>query len=582
MSYVNYIRKLEELFGDAARKGIYHEVSGRPSVEVTRSTRDKFGEYQCNSALKFAKELRKSPMDVAKLMLESLDDEHDLIERAEIAPPGFINIHVNKQTLGRELVAILKDPKLGVQMPERKRRIICEFSSPNIAKQMHVGHLRSTIIGDSIARLLEFLGHTVIRLNHIGDWGTQFGMLITYLKKFHPDVIQDATKCELDDLTEWYKSAKKKFDESAEFKKCSQKEVVRLQSGDPVAMQAWRQICEISRVAFNRVYSILGVKLTERGESFYNPLLAEVVSDFESKELITVDDGAKCVFIEGFTNREGNPLPLILQKRDGGFNYYATDLAGFRYRIRQDKVERIIIVTDVGQTTHFGLVRQAAIRVGYLDPASVRFDHVTFGLVLNPDGKKFKTREGTTENLQDLLDEAIVCAKGLLVDRDVEDVDEAARVLGIGSVKYADLSCNRIKDYTFSYDRMLKFEGNTAAFIIYAYVRIQSIKSRGGFDESIIGKDRPDGIELTHPSEVALAVAARQFGEALADMDEELLPNRLTDYLFHLAEKFHAFFRDCRVLESEQQESRLLLAELVGRIIKQGLDILGIGVLERM
>lgn len=577
-TFRNINDSLHDLFKDAAKKCFNID----DSIEITQSTKDHFGDYQCNSALKMSKELGLPPRAIAEKLIAHLDNSLGMVKHCEIAGPGFINIHLQESFLEKEITLTLGDDRLGVPTPDQKKRIVCEFSSPNVAKEMHVGHLRSTIIGDALARLLEFLGHDVLRLNHIGNWGTQFGMLITYLKRFQPEVIDDASEQALETLMSWYKAAKVKFDEDPSFKKQSQEEVVRLQSGDPIARKAWSQICEISRRSFQEIYERLDICLTERGESYYNDMLPVVIRDFEEKGLCQIDDGAKVVFLSGFINKEGEPLPLIIQKSDGGYNYATTDLAGFKQRVQIEKAERIIIVTDAGQALHFQMVYQAALKVGYIDPRKTRFDHVPFGVVLAPNGKKFKTREGETEKLSDLIDEAVRRAKEALLERDpkAEDLDERAAIIGTGSIKYADLSGNRVKDYTFSYDRMLQFEGNTASFILYAYVRIQSIKRNIDVDlKTLLSTPK---IELTHPSEIALALHLRRFGEALSAMDEELLPNRLTDYLFALAEKFHAFFRDCHVMGSEHQNSRLLLCELTGRILAKGLQILGIKTVEKM
>jgi arginyl-tRNA synthetase len=328
----------------------------------------------------------------------------------------------------------------------------------------------------------------------------------------------------------------------------------------------------------------MDVKLTERGESFYNPYLSQVIQDLEEKGLITVSDGAKCVFMEGFENREGTPLPMIVQKSDGGYNYETTDMAALKHRVQEEKADRIIIVTDAGQSLHFQMVFKAAELVGYLDPNKVEIDHVTFGVVLGPDGKKFKTRSGETEKLIDLLREATVHAKKILMERmqDVSEteIDEIATVLGIDAIKYADLSGHRQKDYVFSYERMLKFEGNTAAFMLYAYVRINGIKRKVGLEIADVIKT--DRVSLEHPSEIALSLHLRQFGETLQMVARDLLPNRLSDYLYQLAEKFHAFFRDCRVEGDLHQNSRLLLCEMTARILKHGLHILGLKTIERM
>ncbi|HSX12238.1 MAG TPA: arginine--tRNA ligase, partial [Rhabdochlamydiaceae bacterium] len=464
------------------------------------------------------------------------------------------------------------------------QRIIVEFSSPNIAKELHVGHLRSTIIGDAIARLFEFLGYDVLRLNHIGDWGTQFGMLIAYLKKKEPEVLTGKKRVGLYELMGWYRAAKKRFDEDPEFKKRAQAQVVLLQGGDEASLEAWQMICDISRKGFAEIYHLLDVKLNERGESFYNPFLSKVVADLEKKGLVTVSNGAKCLFLEGFTTKEGEPLPLIIQKSDGGYNYATTDMAAMRHRIEVEKADRIIVLTDAGQKLHFSMITQAAEKAGYLDSKKVRFDHVPFGLVLSSEGTKFKTRSGETEKLIDLIQEAIDKAKEIfrerLPDASEKEIEQMAQILGVDALKYADLSTHRIKDYVFSYERMLRFEGNTAPFLLYAYVRIQSIKRKVGKEISELIKTAQ--IQLTHPTEIQLALHVRRFGEVLERVADDLLPHQLCEYLYELAEKFHAFFRDCRVEGSDLEESRVLLCEAAGRILKKGLEILGLKTLEKM
>lgn len=552
-------------------------------ADVAPCAEENFGHYQCNSALRIAKILNISPRKAAEIIMANI--EKDIFEKVEIAGPGFINFTLSGTFLSQELSKAMLDSHFGVEQAKNSPKTIVEFSSPNVAKELHVGHLRSTIIGDALARLFEFLGHDVLRLNHIGDWGTQFGMLIAYLKEFHSAVIQ-GEKADLTQLTAWYKKAKKLFDEDEDFKKRAQNEVVKLQGGEKSALKTWKIICDISRVAFEEIYTLLDVDIVERGESFYNPYLKAMIEELEKKGLITISDGAKCIFIEGFKNREGNPMPLMVQKSDGGFNYDTTDLAGFRHRCLEEHAQRIIIVTDAGQSLHFKLVYQAAILAKYLDPAKTRFDHVPFGLVLAPDGKKFKTRSGETERLIDLLHEAILRAKTILKERLPEDasqeeLERTSSILGIDAIKYADLSCHRLKDYSFSYDRMLKFEGNTAPFLLYSYVRISSIKRKSGLDPEKLIK-AGFGIKLNHPSELSLGLHLRRFGEILENMAIELLPNRLADYLYSLAEKFNAFFRDCRVLGSEEEKERLLLCHLTGQILKKGLEILGLKTVDRM
>lgn len=574
-------------------EGQAHEVLSElmpnpPEPEVTPSTQPQFGHYQCNNALKLAKELKKSPREVAQWLVggweKLLKGRSTFISKLEIAGPGFINIFLDTQFLSEELSKVLDDPRLGVPMPQLKQRIIVEFSSPNIAKELHVGHLRSTIIGDCLARLFEFLGHDVLRLNHIGDWGTQFGMLIAYMRAEVPSVLEGRQKTDLPALMGWYRASKKRFDEDPHFKKEAQLQVVKLQGGDEIALAAWQMICDISREAFQEIYSLLDVHLLERGESFYNSYLPEVVDDLDRRGMITLSDGAKCIYLEGYEGRDGKPFPIIIQKSDGGYNYDTTDMAAVRHRIEEEKAHRIIVVTDAGQSLHFEMIFKAAEKAGYFDRSKVRIDHVPFGVVLGPDGKKFKTRSGETEKLIDLLLEAVTQAEKILKERLPElsekEIRQMAEILGIDAIKYADLSSHRIKDYVFSYERMLRFEGNTAAFLLYAYVRMRSIQRKIGRSIESVAKE--SRIQLEHPTEIDLGLHLRQFGEALDKVAEELLPNRLADYLYTLAEKFHAFFRDCRVEGSSQEGSRLLLCEVAARILHQGLTILGLKTLERM
>ena len=574
------MRNILDVLCDQAQKALKIVAGGDILPEITPSTQPQFGHYQCNNSLKLAKQLQSNPRSIAQKIIDAWpQDLPEMIAKMEIAGPGFINIFLTTEYITDEINRVFHDARLGVSPPKTMQRIIVEFSSPNIAKELHVGHLRSTIIGDSLARLFEFLGHDVLRLNHIGDWGTQFGMLITYMRDIVPDVLEGKVAADLTSLMQWYRESKKRFDEDPEFKKRSQLQVVKLQGGDEVALAAWQMICDISKQSYHQIYQLLDVKLLDRGESFYNPYLPEVIVDLEKRSMITLSDGAKCIYLDGYVNREGEPLPIIIQKSDGGYNYDTTDMAGFRHRIEVEKADRIIVVTDAGQALHFEMIAKAVEKAGYLDPKKVRFDHVPFGVVLGADGKKFKTRSGDTERLIDLLLEAIDHAKKLLQERipDLPDLDHTAQVLGIDAVKYADLSSHRIKDYVFSYDRMLRFEGNTAAFLLYAYVRVQSIKRK-------IGKPLPTtgSIQLTHPTELDLALHLRQFGETLDSMAEELLPNRLAEYLYTTAEKFHAFFRDCRVEGAPEEESRLLLCEVTGRILHQGLQILGLKTLDKM
>lgn len=584
---ITILNTLTRKFHQAVQAAFPEASINEQLIEVTHSTQEKFGHYQCNSAMKLSGLLKKNPREIANTIITHLDmkaDGEPMIAQCEIAGPGFINITLDADYLAKRTQSTLSDSMLGIDKVSHQHKVIIDFSSPNTAKEMQVWHLRSTIIGDCLARLFEFLGYDVLRLNHVGDWGTAFGMLIAHMKDNAPQVLSGKQQTDLSHLVLWYKQAKKRFDEDEEFKKRSQLEVVAIQSGNADSLHAWNIICDISRRAYQEVYDLLGVHIIERGESFYNPMLNDVIDDLEKKGMITLSDGAKCVFLEGFTNREGELLPLMVQKSDGGFNYAATDMAAIRHRIQDEKADRIIYVTDAGQALHFQMIFKAAELAGYLDPARVAVNHVTFGLVLDAQGKKFKTRSSETERLIDLLYAAINKAKDILhqrdVDMDAKQLDQTANVLGINAIKYADLSSHRTSDYVFSYDRMLRFEGNTAAFLMYAYVRVSGIKRKVGVD--IASLSSKTTIKLEHPSEIALAMHINQFGETLEIMAADLYPHRLTEYLYILAERFNAFFRDCRVEGVPEQNSRLLLCETVAKVMRQGMAILGLNVVERM
>jgi arginyl-tRNA synthetase len=550
-------------------------------ADIALCAQEEFGHYQCNTALRLGALLKQNPRSLAQKIVDCLDAS--ICSKVEIAGPGFINLTLSVEFLSAQLGLQLQDPFLGACIPPKKQRIIVEFSSPNVAKELHVGHIRSTIIGDCLARLFEFLQQDVIRLNHIGDWGTQFGMLIAYMSEYAPTIFEKKESATLEMFMKLYRAAKEKFDADPEFKKKAQLEVVQLQAKAPDSIRIWQKICQISREGFQEIYDLLHVQITERGESFYNPYLKEVVKELEDKGLVRISDGAKCIFLEGFKNREGEPLPMIIQKSDGGYNYDTTDLAALRHRIFVEKADRIICITDLGQSTHFQMLFAAARKAGWLT-REVELNHVGFGLVLGPDGKKFKTRSGETEKLVDFLKEAIVRARIVVRERlpegAPEEIEHLARVLGIGALKYADLSSHRTKDYTFSYDRMLRFDGNTAVFLLYAYVRISGIKRKVGADMEALFSTHV--IALGHPSEISLGLHLRRWAEVLEAVAIELLPNRLTDYLYLLAEKFNAFFRDCRVEGVPEEGSRLLVCELTARILRQGLEILGLETVERM
>jgi arginyl-tRNA synthetase len=580
------IARLRLAFETALVTAFGPELAGTDPVLVPASN-PKFGDYQSNVALSLAKTLGKLPRDIASAIISALAID-DLCDPPTIAGPGFINLTLKADYLLAQLRARHQSDRLGIQTVAQPQRIIVDFSSPNIAKEMHVGHLRSTIIGDAIARVLEFLGHDVLRLNHVGDWGTQFGMLITHLRQVAPEALTNPDAIDIGDLVAFYQKAKQRFDDDDDFKEQSRQEVVRLQRGDPESRRAWQLLCDQSRREFQKIYDLLDVRLTERGESFYNPMLPDVVAALAEAQLLVEDAGARCVFLEGFVNKDGNPLPLIVQKSDGGYNYATTDLAAIRYRIGSDRADRVIYVTDAGQANHFAQVFQVAHRAGWI-PEGVELVHVPFGLVLGEDGKKLKTRSGDTPKLKDLLSEAIERSRTDIQNRladeqrreEPEFIEHVAAIVGISAVKYADLAQNRTSSYTFSYDKMLALQGNTAPYMLYAYARIQSISRKGEVNFSHLDDSN---LHLSDDSEWALLKHILRLDEVLEAIATDLMPNRLCEYLFDLSKKFNQFYDRCPVLNAPEPDrtSRLLLADATARTLALGLSLLGIQVLDRM
>ena len=570
----------------------FPDADGPLDPALGPASKPEFGDFQANGALALAKPLKQAPRAIATAIVEQLQADAAftaLCLEPQIAGPGFINLTIRPEVLAAEVRQRIGDPRLGVAAVEGQGPVIVDFSSPNIAKEMHVGHLRSTIIGDSLARVLEFRGHPVLRLNHVGDWGTQFGMLITHLKQVAPEALDTADAVDLGDLVAFYREAKKRFDDDEAFQSTSRDEVVKLQGGDPVSLKAWGLLCDQSRREFQKIYDRLDIRLSERGESFYNPFLPAVIDGLKAAELLVTDDGAQCVFLEGVQGKDGKPLPVIVQKSDGGFNYATTDLAAIRYRLSGDGdgAERVIYVTDAGQAAHFAGVFQVADRAGWV-PAEASLEHVPFGLVQGDDGKKLKTRSGETVRLKDLLDEAVERAETDLRRRLAEEersesdafINEVATTVGLGAVKYADLSTNRITNYQFSFDRMLALSGNTAPYLLYAVVRISGIARKGGALEA----QPPGELVFSEAQEWALARQLLQLDAVLAEVEADLLPNRLCSYLFELSQVFNRFYDQVPVLKAEEpaRSSRLALCRLAADTLKLGLGLLGIPSLERM
>jgi len=516
-------------------------------------------------------------------------DTDGLLARCEVAGPGFINIFVAPAYLESTVNSILRHGPM--PPPCAPKRVVVDFSSPNVAKEMHVGHLRSTIIGDTISRLLEFCGHRVDRVNHVGDWGTQFGMLIGHLKNVFPDY---ATKPPpIGDLQQFYKDAKKVFDDDEAFKKVAHAEVVRLQAGDADSRFAWRQICEVSRREFEKVYSRLQVELEEVGESFYNEYIPPVIRHLTEIGVAHDSDGAMVIFPPGTKHEQ----PLIVRKSDGGFGYDSTDMAAVWYRLLELQADWLVYVTDAGQSQHFELIFAAARQAGWV--GDKRLDHCPFGLVCGDDGKKFKTRSGEVTRLVDLLDEAVTRMEATLRERwdaDVaagklepytdEELLETARVMGYGAVKYADLKGGRVNDYIFSYERMLDDKGNTAVYLLYAGARLSSIQRKAAATSGASAAElvaSGAGVALSMPTELELALALARFGETVEFTTQTLLPNKLCEYVHDVCVKFTAFYLECKVIEEDAvNQSRLLLVRAAQLVIKKANELLGIGYVDKV
>ena len=550
---------------------------------VRQSGKVQFGDYQANGIMPAAKKLGLNPREFAQSVLDKAELQ-DIAEKTEIAGPGFINIFLKDAWLADNINRAVQDPKLGVHNPE-KQTVVVDYSSPNVAKEMHVGHLRSTIIGDAVVRTLEFLGNNVIRANHVGDWGTQFGMLIAYLEKMENE---HASEMELSDLEAFYRAAKKHYDEDPVFAEKARNYVVKLQSGDEYCRTMWQKLVKITMQQNQHNYDRLNVTLTDQdvmGESLYNPMLPGIVEDLKKQGLAVEDDGALVVYLDEFKNKDGDPMGVIVQKKDGGFLYTTTDIAAAKYRYETLKANRALVFSDTRQSQHMQQAWLITRKAGYV-PDSFQLEHKNFGMMLGKDGKPFKTRSGDTVKLADLLDEAIERA-GVLIsqkstalsEQEKADVIEA---VGIGSVKYADLSKNRTTDYVFDWDNMLSFEGNTAPYMQYAYTRIRSIFNRSQIALSEVEQAQ---LSITDEKERALAIKLLQFEEAVQVVGKEGTPHVLCAYLYELAGVFSSFYEHCPILNNDDQQvklSRLKLALLTERTLKQGLDLLGIKTVEKM
>ncbi|GHE87632.1 arginine--tRNA ligase [Thalassotalea profundi] len=559
-----------------------------PAVSI--SNRANFGDYQANGVMGAAKKLKTNPRELASKVLEHLD-LNGIADNIELAGPGFINIHLDKAWLAQQLTKISKDEYLGVSQRgssanDKVQTVVVDYSAPNLAKEMHVGHLRSTIIGDAVVRALEFRGDKVIRQNHMGDWGTQFGMLLAHLS----DKLQanEVAETALADLENFYREAKVRFDEEEGFADRARDYVVKLQGGDADCAKLWQQFIDISITHSEEIYQKLNVTLSRddiMGESAYNPDLPVVIDELMTKGIAVEDQGAKVVFIDEMANKDGEPSVFIVQKSGGGYLYATTDLSACRYRTDKLNADRIVIFTDARQALHFKQVELVARKAGFL-PENVGYDHCPFGMMMGDDGKPFKTRTGGTIKLAELLDEAIVRAKEVISEKnpdyDQETLNEISRKVGIGAVKFADLSKNRTSDYIFNWKTMLSFEGATAPYLQYAYSRIQSIFTKADFNRN----DDGNIITIIEPQEKALALKLLQLEDVIDAVVSECTPNLLCNYLYELASLYMSFYEACPILKegisSETKQSRLALCLLISKTLKQGLDVLGIDVMDRM
>lgn len=561
-------------------------VAGAPAdcePQVRQSAKVQFGDYQANGMMAVAKKLGMAPRQLAEQVLTHLDLS-GIASKVEIAGPGFINIFLEPAFLAEQVQQALASERLGVSQPTRQT-IVVDYSAPNVAKEMHVGHLRSTIIGDAAVRTLEFLGHHVIRANHVGDWGTQFGMLIAWLEKQQQENAGDMA---LADLEGFYRDAKKHYDEDEAFAERARNYVVKLQSGDAYFREMWRKLVDITMTQNQITYDRLNVTLTRddvMGESLYNPMLPGIVADLKAKGLAVESEGATVVFLDEFKNKEGDPMGVIIQKKDGGYLYTTTDIACAKYRYETLHADRVLYYIDSRQHQHLMQAWTIVRKAGYV-PDSVPLEHHMFGMMLGKDGKPFKTRAGGTVKLADLLDEALERARRLVAEKNpdmpADELEKLANAVGIGAVKYADLSKNRTTDYIFDWDNMLAFEGNTAPYMQYAYTRVLSVFRKADIDEQALASAP---VIISEDREAQLAARLLQFEETLTVVAREGTPHVMCAYLYDVAGLFSGFYEHCPILSAENdavRNSRLKLAQLTAKTLKLGLDTLGIETVERM
>ena len=555
-----------------------------PDQLVVPSQNPKFADYQCNAAMGLARVLKKKPRQIAEDIVSNLSLDN-MCEPVEIAGPGFINFKLKVSYIESIVEAMSTDSRLGLDKVTETQKILVDFSSPNLAKEMHVGHLRSTIIGDSIARFLEFEGHEVLRMNHVGDWGTQFGMLIQYIHEEMPEALQKPESFQIASLEEFYRAAKKKFDNSEEFADASRRAVVDLQAGEEKTLAVWKVFCEASMKHCHEIYDLMDIKIEDRGESAYNDLLPVVVQDLKDAGYAVETQGAIGVFLDGYKNENDEPLPTIIQKSDGGYIYATTDLAAVKYRMLELDVDKAIYVTDARQKSHFDQVFKISELMNWSKPGELV--HIGFGMMLGKDGKPFKTRDGGTIKLKNLLDEAEERAYRLAKELSSDFTDEEHKIIakaaGYGGVKYSDLSHSIGTDYKFDWDKMLATDGNTAIYLLMTYARTRGLSRKAGVDvNDMLGKAK---LTLQNDQEIRLAKKIIGAMDVWPTVVSELTPNILLSYLFEIAKDFSTFWNACPILKLEDQElkeSRMLLAAMVGKVIDWGLSMIGIEALDKV
>lgn len=555
-------------------------------LEITKTNKKIYGDYQCNISLILSKNLKINPMKIAYKIKLNINNNNNIkiIKHVIITKPGFINFKINIYFFNKLINRHIKNKKCGIPTSKNKINTVIDFSSPNMSKDMHIGHLRSTIIGDSISKIIKLLGHKIKKINHIGDWGINFGMIINYIKTYIPNFIHKKN-VSLNEVENIYITSKKKINEDNNFKLNSEIETIKLQKNDKINKNIWRKVCDITKKEHKKIYNLLNVNLIEKGESYYNDNLSDIIKHFEKKNLITLSNKEKCIYMKQFIGKNGKTLPLIIEKKNNIYNYSTTDLAALKNRIENENYKWIIYVTDIGQKLHFKMVFKAGEISKILKIKTTKINHVTFGLILKDNGKKFQTRHGNTEKLIKVLKKSIYQAEKIIKEKKKfikKNIKYYSKHIGINAIKYFDLSVNKENNYKFNYEKMLKFNGNTATFITYAYVRIESIKNKNNNKINLKKIIKLKKIFITNNEENELAIKICEITDIIEKTINTLNPNKITEYLYKITEKLHYFIQKHKVNNSKNNTSRLLICELISKIIKIKCKILGLHIMKIM